>query len=244
MLETNTIYQCDVLDGLGMLDDCSIDLIITSPPYNKAGINNSSRQKCIWNKVIEYNGSISSDDMCETEYQEWQIKVLEECYRVLKTDGSMFYNHKNRITYGTGEIITPYKWLFNTPFKIRQEIIWDRGATPNVHNSRYFPTTEKIFWLTKTERPRFVRSKDCEFKTEIWNIVPQKNTEHPAPFPIELPNNIIPSISLGERITVLDPFMGGGTVALSAIKNGCDYIGFEKYKEYIDMANEKIDGFS
>lgn len=63
---------------------------------------------------------------------------------------------------------------------------------------------------------------------------------HPAPFPIELPNNIIPCISQGERILVLDPFMGSGTVALSAKNNGCDYIGFEMFQEYIDMANERL----
>lgn len=129
-----------------------------------------------------------------------------------------------------------------TPFKVRQEIIWNRGSTPNLHNSRYYPTTELIFWLTKAERPRFKRDAECQYKNEIWDIVPEKNTEHPAPFPIELPDNIIPSIALGERITVLDPFMGSGTVALSAIKNGCDYIGFDKYQEYVDMANERIKG--
>ena len=155
MLETNTIYQCDVLDGLGMLDDCSIDLIITSPPYNKTALNgNINRSTRRWNTSISYNGDAKNDMMDEAEYQEWQIKVLEECHRVLKNDGSMFYNHKNRIVYGTGEIISPYKWLLKTPF------------------------------------------------------------------------------------------MGSGTVAVSAIKNGCDYIGFEKYKEYIDMANEKIDCIS
>lgn len=239
-MDLNTIYQCDVLDGLKYLQDESIDLIITSPPYNKGGINKNkhNRSKCKWNRVIEYNGSSDSDDMDEDAYQQWQIEILNECYRVLKDDGSMFYNHKNRIVYGTGEIISPYKWLFKTPFKVRQEIIWDRCSTPNLHNSRYYPTTEKIFWLTKTERPRFIRN--AMFPTEVWRFQFKKNTEHPAPFPLELPNNIIPSIALGERITVLDPFMGSGTVAISAIKNGCNYIGFDKYQEYVDMANNRI----
>ena len=78
------------------------------------------------------------------------------------------------------------------------------------------------------------------FTTEVWKFAPDKNNPHPAPFPIELPDNIIPCVAQGERITVLDPFMGSGTVALSAVKNGCDYIGFEKFQEYVDMANNKI----
>ena len=56
-----------------------------------------------------------------------------------------------------------------------------------------------------------------------------------------MPNNIIPNVAQGERITVLDPFMGSGTVALSAMENNCDYIGFEKFQSYVDMANKKID---
>lgn len=79
------------------------------------------------------------------------------------------------------------------------------------------------------------------FKNEIWRFNAEKGTEHPAPFPIELPNNIIQNVAQGERITVLDPFIGSGTVALSAIENDCYYIGFEKFQAYVDMANAKID---
>ena len=78
------------------------------------------------------------------------------------------------------------------------------------------------------------------FKNEVWKFRFEKGTEHPAPFPIELPNNIIPNISQGEKITVLDPFMGSGTVAVSAIKNNCNYIGFEKFQKYVDIANKKM----
>ena len=237
MLELNKIYNIDVLDGLKLLDDESIDLIITSPPYNKVGLNGIQRGKK-WNRTIDYDGDPQNDNMNENDYQEWQENILNEMYRILKKDGSLFYNHKNRIH--KGEIISPYKWIFKTPFKIRQEIIWDRGSSQNVNRCRYIPSTELIFWLTKSNKVRFDRSKETMFKNEVWNIIPQKNTEHPAPFPIDIPNNIIPNISIGEKITVLDPFMGSGTTALSAIKNNCNYIGFEKFQSYVDMANENI----
>lgn len=237
MLELNKIYCCDVLDGLRQLDDESIDIIITSPPYNKIGLQGIQKgQK--WNKTIDYDGNPENDNMLESEYENWQIEILQECFRVLKKNGSMFYNHKNRIF--KGEIVSPYKWLFKTPFKIRQEIIWDRGSSQNVNRCRFIPSSELIFWLTKSERPKFDRSRETLFKNEIWRFTPQKRTEHPAPFPIELPNNIIPNVAQGEQITVLDPFMGSGTVALSAIQNGCNYIGFEKFQIYVDMANNKI----
>lgn len=130
MLKTNRIYNIDVMDGLKLLDDNSIDLIITSPPYNKAGLNGIQKGKK-WKGTIDYNDDVNVDNIPEDEYQKWQIDFLNECFRVLKSDGSMFYNHKNRIH--KGEIVSPYQWLFKTKFKIRQEIIWDRGSTNNVN---------------------------------------------------------------------------------------------------------------
>lgn len=238
MIELNKIYNVDVLDGLAMLDDNSIDLIITSPPYNKVGLNGKQKGKK-WNKTIDYNGDPNNDSMEEGEYQEWQVKILNECLRVLKSDGSMFYNHKNRIH--NGEIVSPYQWIYKSNFKIRQEIIWDRISDMNVNRRRYIPTTEKIFWLTKTNSPKFDRQRDTLYKNEVWKIYPKRGTEHPAPFPIELPDNIIPNISLGEKITVLDPFSGSGTVLVSAKNHNCNWIGFEKFKVYVDMAYERIE---
>ena len=240
-MKLNTIVKTDVMDGMKHLPDKSIDIIITSPPYNKAGLNGIRKDnpKNNWKSTIDYGGDISIDCKSEDEYQKWQIDFLNECERVLKDDGSLFYNHKNRIH--NGEIISPYQWLFKSPFKIRQEIIWDRGSSQNVNRCRYIPSSELIFWLTKGSKVRFDRSRNTMFKNEIWRFNAEKGTEHPAPFPIELPNNIIPNVAQGERITVLDPFIGSGTVALSSIENNCDYIGFEKFQAYVDMANEKID---
>lgn len=240
MLELNKIYCVDVLEGLRQLDDESVDLIITSPPYNKMGLN--GKQKGVkWVGTIDYGGDIDIDNKPEDLYQEWQIDILNECYRVLKKDGSMFYNHKNRIIKGQGEISNPYSWIVKTNFLVRQELIWDRGSTNDVNRRRYLPTTEKIFWLTKSSKPNFDRKIDTPFKKEVWSFPFQTNTKHPAPFPIDLPNNIIHCIKTNdEPIVVLDPFMGSGTVALSAIQNNCNYIGFELLEEYVAMTEERI----
>lgn len=242
MLELNKIYNCDVLEGLKQLEDNSIDLIITSPPYNKAGLNGIQKGKK-WNGTIDYNNDVSVDMLPEDEYQKWQIDILTECYRVLKNDGSMFYNHKNRIVKGKGEVSNPYSWIIKSPFRVRQELIWDRGSTNDVNRRRYLPCTEKIYWLTKSDKPKFDRKIDTPFKKEVWSFPFEKNTKHPAPFPIELPNNIIHCCKTDdERLVVLDPFMGSGTVALSAINYDCDYIGFELFEEYIELAQKRIEG--
>lgn len=237
MLELNRIYNLDVLDGLRQLDDESIDVIITSPPYNKAGLNGKCKGPK-WNKTIDYGGDINLDNKPEDEYQQWQIDILNECYRVLKKDGVMFYNHKNRIAKGKGYIISPIQWLIKTPFLIRQEIVWNTGGSCNVEPSRYVPTNERIYFLTKTKEHIFKRSNDSLFKTDIWDVPSGKNTEHPAPFPLEIPNNILRSIT--RKGIVLDPFMGSGTTAVAAILNGFPYIGFELLPEYVYMAEKRI----
>ncbi len=241
-MELNKIYCCDVLYGLSQLEDKSIDLIITSPPYNKAGFNGKvkrNKKNDIWNKTIDYGGITDIDCMDEVDYEEWQIKILNECFRVLKDDGSMFYNHKIRVK--KNEISHPLMWINQSKFKCRQIITWDRLSSPNPDTCRYVPTTELIFWLNKTNKsPKFCRDNNAMFQTEVWRLPPNKNTKHPAPFPVEIPDNIIPSVAQGENIVVLDPFMGSGTVAVSALKNGCSYIGFDLFSEYVEMANNYI----
>jgi modification methylase len=244
MLERNKIYCCEVLEGLKMLDNESVDLIITSPPYNLAGfrgtIVNESSKHNIWHKNIKYGGDVNIDNMPEDEYEKWQIDFLNECFRVLKKDGSMFYNHKVRVK--KNKISFPLEWIDQSKFITRQIIVWDRSSSMNMDKCRYIPSTEYIFWLIKERKnPRFKRDNNAQFISEVWKFAPDKNNEHPAPFPITLPDNIIPSVAQGERILVLDPFMGSGTVAMSAKKNGCDYIGFDLIQEYVDKANERIE---
>ena len=244
MLERNKIYCIDVLSGLKMLDDESVDLIITSPPYNLAGfrgsIVNESSKHNIWHKNIKYGGDANIDNMPEDEYEQWQVDFLNECFRVLKKDGSMFYNHKIRVK--KNKISFPLEWIDRSKFITRQILVWDRSSSMNMDKCRYIPSTEYIFWLIKERKnPRFRRADDAQFIAEVWKFAPDKKNDHPAPFPITLPDNIIPSVAQGERILVLDPFMGSGTVAMSAKKHGCDYIGFDIVQEYVDKTNERIE---
>jgi len=251
-MELNKIYCIDALEGLKQLEDNSIDLIIFSPPYNKLGLRSNARQvtdKNIksakaernWIQSIVYGGDFNVDNMKEEDYEQWQIDILNECYRVLKEDGSVFYNHKNRIK--CHNIISPYKWLYQTKLLIRQEITWDRCSTPTVAPIRWLPTTEKIFWLTKTGATKFYRKADTNYKREVWQIDMERKNPHPAPYPIKLIDTILENFPNDEPLTVLDPFMGSGTTALAAIKKGYNYIGFEKFQEYVNMAEERIKNY-
>ena len=252
MLDINRIYTVDVLEGLKQLDDESVDLIIFSPPYNKHGLRNNGKQvtqsniksasaQRNWVQSIAYGGDYNVDNMKEEDYEQWQIEILNECFRVLKQDGSVFYNHKNRL-YG-GEVYSPYKWLYKTKLMVHQEIVWDMGSTPTVAPIRWLPTTERIYWLTKSKKNKFNRNINGDIKTEVWRINREQRTLHPAPYPIKLVDTILDGFPNDEQLLVLDPFMGSGTTIISAIKKGYNYIGFDKFQEYVDLSNDRIKNY-
>ena len=78
----------DCLELMKSIPDSSIDCVITSPPYNKGGVAKSVVKTEQWFRKIAYNSY--DDNMPEDKYYEWQVKILDECYRILKSNGSVF----------------------------------------------------------------------------------------------------------------------------------------------------------
>ena len=235
-METNIIYNEDCLETMARIPDNSIDLIVTSPPYNKGFYaNKNAKQSKVWNTLngrkIAYDSF--SDDMLPEEYEEWQKSVISECIRILKPSGSLFYNHKDIIYKG---LIVPPKWVYD--FKVRQQIIWDRQSSCMIDPHYFMPANEWIYWIVKDEKNVFFDKEKSVFRTNIWRMNIDKNP-HPAPFPYIMAANIINCCSKEGNI-VYDPFMGSGTTALASIKLGRHYIGSEISERYVQMANDKI----
>ena len=131
------LYNGDCLKILQTIPSDSIDCIITSPPYNKkgfTGIKKSSGSNHTWSCYsIDY--STYSDDLPKQDYITWQINFLKECVRIIKPDGSIFYNHKpirskNRIVFHPMEILGS--------FNLYQEIIWDRKNSQMLGVTYYY----------------------------------------------------------------------------------------------------------
>jgi site-specific DNA-methyltransferase (adenine-specific) len=99
---TDKIFQGDVLEILRTLPDNSIDMGVTSPPYNK-----KKNKKGVLVKDINY--SDIEDHLDEDIYQLQQVEVLNELFRVIKPGGSFFYNHK--IRWEEGKMIHPMEWV-------------------------------------------------------------------------------------------------------------------------------------
>jgi modification methylase len=131
------------------------------------------------------------DNMNEDDYRQWQCDLLNEINRVLKPDGSLFYNHKDRRYRKCDN--PPEEFILRSDLKLYQTIIWDRGSTPNQNAGYFRPNVEKIFWLTKSSShislpPKFYRHRlpEC-FKNSVWRIPPERKNKHPAPFPALIP---------------------------------------------------------
>lgn len=232
-MELNTILQGNCTEVLKTLPSESVDCIITSPPYNKHFANRRCGKTDIWKRAnIDYGDF--KDDLPEEEYQEQQKSLMREMVRVLKPNGSIFYNHKVRIV--KHRAIIPTEWL--SEFNIRQVLIWDRTCTPQLAPIRWFPTTEYIYWITKGQvQPKFY--KRSKHQLEIIRIPPKPMKEHPAPFPEELVETLMLNTT-DENDIVLDPYMGSGTTAIVAKKNNRNYIGIELNPEYIKIAEKRI----
>lgn len=172
-LKLNKTYCMDCLKGLSLIKDNFVDVIITSPPYNKCGYEGKVRKphsSDAWSRRnIDYG--VYNDNIPEKDYEEWQVNVLNEFHRVLKPNGSVFYNHKIRMSKHKSS--HPIEWILRSNLVFRQQIVWNRKSTPAVSPIRFLPTTELVFWLTKRqEQPLFLRNKSSLFLTEVWDLPP------------------------------------------------------------------------
>lgn len=232
MIETNKIHNMSWQEGFKTIPDKSVDLIITSPPYNMGKKLHTGS-----NYMDTYNAY--NDNLPEDEYQGGQIEFLNECFRILKDEGSMFYNHKPRIRKGL--TIHPLNWIFKSDFILKQEIIWRTGSQ-NFDKIRFYPMTERVYWLTKSDKTKLFNELGL---SDIWEFKNSKrHSIHKATFPIDLPYSIIKSFK--DAKVILDPFMGIGTTAKAVIKcneednENREYIGFEIDNTYIDCFEEDV----
>lgn len=230
----NRIILGDTLSVLRELPQHIIDVGVTSPPYNKG-----ENKKGWLVKNVKYKDS--SDKVPEEKYQENQVAVLDELFRVTKPGGSFFYNHKLR--WERGYMLHPMDWIRKTKWTIRQEIIWDRQIAANIRGWRFWQVEERIYWLYKPIDKDYIGEeiKPRHAKlTSVWRLPPEQKISHPAPFPIELPTRAIYSVMDEKKGLAIDPYCGSGTTLVSAKLLGHDYIGIEISKEYAESASMRL----
>jgi len=225
------LIQGDCLNVMDKLisEDVKVDLIITSPPYNLGKKHHTGNK--IFNAYTEY-----SDNLPEEEYQKWQIEFLNKCFNILSTNGSIWYNHKNRIKNGIQ--ITPYEWILKSKLIVKQEIIWQNGSQ-NFDKIRLYPMTERIYWLAKLPETKMFNAINHHdfFSRSEWKPVKTKG-EHKRAYPVEMCLDIIKCFS--DSKIILDPFMGSGTTGIACKQLNRDFIGIELDEKYFKIAETRI----
>lgn len=253
----NRIFTEDCIGGMRKyIPDKSIDVVVTSPPYN------------IGKKYNSYQ-----DNLPFEQYLDWIEEISKECFRVLKDDGSFFFNIGDK----PSDELRSYKVAerINRVFKLQNTIYWVKSiAIPeeNVNIGHYKPVNssrflnncqEFIFHFTKTQKVdlnklsigvpyqdksnigRWNNAKaDIRDRGNVWFIpylTVNGQKEHPAMFPIQLPEMCIKLHGRGKnRLAILDPFMGSGSTAVAARKLKCDYVGFEIDPKYVKIAEHTL----
>jgi len=245
------LYHGDCLELLRQIPDETIQLIVTSPPYNIGK---------------EYEKRLKLEN-----YLNQQKQVIKECYRVLSEHGSICWQVGNYVQNGS---IVPLDSELYPIFRqlgliMRNRIIWH--FEHGLHCSKRFSGRyETIIWFTKSREYTFnldpVRvpqkypgkkhfkgpkagSYSCnplgKNPGDVWNIPNVKanhveKTEHPCQFPVELIERLVLSLS-NKNDWVLDPFLGTGTSIVAAIRHTRRGAGAEIVSKYIDISIDRIE---
>jgi modification methylase len=228
----------DCLDVMREIPLNTISCIVTSPPYNKKGLIGKVKPgNQVWKKFnIDYDSY--GDDLSEQDYSQWMVDVLNEMKRIIKPDGSIFFNHKPR--RHKNKVHLPTDFISKSDLDLYQLIIWNRLSSPNIRKDVLLPCTEHIYWLSKGKPKVFKENIDKKFHSEVWTINPERNTKHPAPFPQLLVENCV-LLTTEPNDLCLDPFLGSGTSAIVSKKHGRDFIGIEIDQKYMDETKNLLD---
>ncbi|MGB4413295.1 MAG: site-specific DNA-methyltransferase [Paludibacter sp.] len=231
----NKIICGDCLETMKKMPSSSIDLVVTSPPYNLKNSTGNGMKSCTtsgkWAGAALQNGYTHHDDcMPHEEYVKWQRDCLAEMFRLLKDDGAIFYNHKWRVQDG----LLQDRQDIISGLPVRQIIIWRRKGGINFNPGYFLPTYEVIYLIAK---PNFKLAPKANAFGDVWEFTQEMKNEHPAPFPVALIDRIIGSTT-GK--IVLDPFMGSGTTAIVAMGLNRNYIGIELSPDYCKLAEKRI----
>lgn len=264
----NKITCDDALKTMKLLDDSSVSLIVTSPPY--------------WN-LIDYKVDGQYGQCSYEEYLYQMLDIFKESARVLEPNGKIAYITPIVPVSKSIDSSTHTRKLLNISADIERKVldndlglhrfslyIWQKQTSKKMFGSYPYPpniyednTIEFINVLVKEGSPKKVPQEIKEYSKisqeewlnmsmQVWPIMPaninRKNSGgHPAPFPLEIPNRLIAMYTfrgfeeLGFKgDIVLDMFNGSGSTTLSAYISKRRFIGIELNIDYCNIARERI----
>ena len=236
----NNVF-CKSSESMEELPDCSVHLMVTSPPYNV--------------------GKEYDEDLSLQQYRDFLNRVFKEVYRVLVPGGRACINIANlgRKPYLPLHIYVIQDML-ELGFLMRGEIIWNKASSSS-------PSTAWGTWLSAANpilrdiheyilvfcKDTFTRrnpqrrmstiSKEefLQYTRSVWTFPAEsaRKVGHPAPYPVELPYRLIQLYTFKGDV-VLDPFMGSGATCIAALRSGRNYVGYDIDQEYVTLSHRRV----
>lgn len=240
-IELDVIYHEDCLDTLKRLPSNSIDIVITSPPYNmNLRIRNGSycSRQIVKELSTKYDGF--ADNLPIEEYYKFHKKVIRQLLRV---SNIIFYN----IQIVTGSKRAFFKLIGDFSEYIKDIIVWDKGNAQPAMASRVLNKQCELIIIFQKNGAISRQFEKCHFErgtlNDIWMIKrgakKGANSYHGATFPEALVHKILTNFSNPGDV-VYDPFLGTGTTACVAKKMGRHYLGSEIIQEYVEISRERL----
>ena len=235
----NKIFNESCLNTLARMSDNSVDLVITSPPYNM-NLRIRNGKYCSRQITKEFSTKYDGfdDNLPIDEYFDFHLRVIKELLRVAPI---VFYN----VQIVTGSTRAVFKLLGEMNEYVKDIIVWDKdNAQPAMSEGVLNRQYELIIVFAK--RDAISRKFNyCNFErgtlNDVWRIKRGKKVTnlHGATFPEELVEKILINFSR-ERDVVYDPFMGTGTTAVVCKNMNRRFIGSEIITSYVEVAKERL----
>jgi len=244
-------------EHMSEIADNSIRLIITSPPY--FNVKDYGVDEQIGKSSETYEHYIKSMLPVWKECHRILKPNGKLCINtpIMPMEKKIYSTHYNRDILNINNDVEQ-SILKNTAFYRYGNIIWDKGSTDQLMMGSYpYPpnfyllnTIEYINIFVKDGQPEKI-SKELkeksklskeewrEFISTIWKFAPERNRDHPAPFPVELPLRLIKMYSFVDDI-IVDPFMGSGTTAIAAVLCNRKYLGYEINSVYVEKTKNRL----
>lgn len=228
MLEPGHIYHLDCLAGMRQLEDASVDLVLTDPPYN------------LGNDGVMFHCGLERD----AEVARWDhvdnAAWLDQAIRVLRPSGTIiaFGSHHN--IFEIGHI------LRSRGAKILNTIVMMKRNGFSVTRRQLLERTQYAVWASPSgsgwhyDFALMKRLNGDREPDNVWLCEPPRTGRvHPTQKPLEVIERLVLLASRPSDL-VLDPFMGSGTTALACTRHGRRFVGFETDERYVVSANDRL----
>ncbi|MFP4322793.1 MAG: DNA-methyltransferase [Anaerolineales bacterium] len=225
------LFKQDSRDHIKTLDDHSIDLILTDPPYNLSPYSTGNIE-LTWRS--DMNNDLAAWDGVEFRPAEW----VSEFKRVLKPTGNIF-------AFTSYNLLGKWHAAFDPEFDTFQFMVWHKtNPAPKIYKAGFLNSCELIvcLWnkghtwnfLSQKEMHNFIETPICMGNERV------KDPKHPTQKPLSVLKHLI-TIASNPGDTLYDPFMGVGSAGVAALELERNFIGVELDASYFQAAEKRID---